>query len=149
MLFVEVSSDLKGKLSKDAVAQLVRQFTWWKSDPSRECESLVFGKDSGTVKPPVNGQPNVLRHCHLIPTDSHKRLAWELQFRRYQEKKASSKRTSDRYLHYVQDGDNRFLLIDIADDPGAHHMLMMTNKEDRNRMNCYAKLAEDFIFGSC
>lgn len=126
---VIVSEMLASKLHPKALEVLVQEFHWWKSDfENREYESLFLGKDSAMIEPTVNGEPYSLMHCHLIPlNDAAKKRIWARDHR------FRKRKTSDRVLFYVQSKD-KFFLIDIADDPGAHELMRMGSPEARDVM---------------
>lgn len=138
---VYVSGSLRSVLSTSEVSDLIAAFAWWKTAESRLYDSPVFGKDSKTLKPTVHGQAYVMSHCHLAPKNSSEDKArWLRDFRR------RARKTSDRVLFYVQDGA-RFFLIDIVDDPGAHEIMRMTDKQGKTFMLKCAEQAEAFLDG--
>lgn len=152
---VIVSARLRSRLAPEDLKSVVLAFRWWKSDPANENRSPVFGKDSANLAPAVNGEKFVLRHCHLIPLCNKIALAqWEKNFARKRRK------TSDRVLFYAQDpifdkpnGENldlqrKFYLIDIADDPGAHELMRMSDAMGKRIMSKIADEAELFLYGA-
>lgn len=138
---VFVSVQLQAALSADELTDLVDEFRWWKCDLQREYESPVFGKDSKLVNPLVNGAQYVISHCHLMPKHDHEaRKRWAREFRR------RARKTSDRVLFYVRDGNN-FYLVDIVDDPGAHEIMRMNDSKGRSFMLKCAEEARTFLDG--
>lgn len=138
---IYVNVELRSSLSTDELIDLIDMFRWWKASPCREYESLFFGKDSKLVRPTVNGVAYVMSHCHLMPkTDSAARDQWSRAFKR------RARKTSDRVLFYVQDGE-QFYLIDIVDDPGAHDIMRMADRQGKAFMLKCAEQAEAFLDG--
>jgi hypothetical protein len=120
---------------------LINAFSWWKEDSSREYLSPFFGKDSALITPTVGGNAYVLRHCHLVPLHSQEALRrWSIEHRR------KSRKTSDRVLIYAQHAD-KYLLIDVVDDPGAHEIMRMSDKRGKSLMQKFAEEANAFLNG--
>ena len=138
---VFIGEELKQRLSGRAAGDLVLAFEWWKSAADLEYESPVFGKDSTLFEPQINGKKYVIGHCHMIPLCDLAALAkWRRDFR------LRTRKTSDRVLFYVQDG-SRYYLIDIADDPGAHDLMRMTDQQGKSFMGRIAAEAARFLDG--
>lgn len=123
------------------LTEFVDLFRQWKSlGPSGEDEFYEFGKDGAYVSPSVNGQKNVLRHVHLVPIiDVQKKADWDKKWERH------SRRTSDRALVYVADGNAKFLLITILPEPSAHAIGKMQTTEHKEMMEFFAEIADQFI----
>lgn len=128
--------------SSDIVRRdLVKAFTWWKQDPSREFESPFFGKDSALIRPSVGGCTYMLRHCHVVPLhNAAEKRRWAIEHKR------RSRKTSDRVLIYVEHRD-QYLLIDVIDDPGAHEIMRMVDQQGKSFMQKCAEEAHAFIYG--
>ena len=136
---VFVSAAFHAYASDQVRADLIQAFKWWKTSPDREFKSPFFAKDSATAKPSVNGKKHLLRHCHLIPLHDAEALAkWVKNLRWH------SRKTSDRVLVYVQRDDDYFL-IDVVDDPGAHQIMRMFDKNGKSFMLSCAQSAEAFL----
>jgi len=136
-----VSQAFRSYASAKVVADLVDAFKWWKESTGREFQSPIFGKDAALFSPKVGGRAYALRHCHLVPlNDANALKAWARSHR------FGSRKVSDRVLIYVQQDDD-FLLIDIVDDPGAHALMRMTDKQGKSFMLKCAEEAEAFFDG--
>lgn len=137
-----VSDELKSALPAAELADLADEFRWWKADPAREYDSPWFGKDSKLLRPTVDGVAYVISHCHLIPKNSTEdRVRWQREFRR------RSRKTSDRVLFYIEDA-GKFFLVDIVDDPGAHEIMRMTDRNGKAFMQKCADQAKTFLSGA-
>lgn len=127
--------------SKQAQDALIFSFKWWKDSPEREFQSPFFGKDGGLIRPKVGGREYALRHCHLVPlADPVAKARWAKAH------KYGSRKTSDRVLIYAQSGDD-YYLIDVVDDPGAHEIMRMLDKQGRSFMQKCAEEADAFLSG--
>lgn len=115
------------------------EFDHWKSIGD-EYSSYLFGKDGAYSRPVVNGQPNTLRHVHLVPlADPVALQRWDKAFQR------GSRKTSDRALVYVSDSYYGNLLLFILDEPTAHEVSLMKTTEHRQLMHQFAAVADKFI----
>lgn len=118
---VRFTSSLKAKLdasSAQVAATIKAEFLQWKANP--QVDHPFFGKDG------FNRGSTKVRHVHLRPTIVKKEREWDVKFT------DQRKRTSDRYLFYVDGGFSQgYLLIDIIDDPGAHKIWDAANKQVR------------------
>lgn len=86
---------------------LKTDFIEWKE--GGDDDSYVFAKDG------LNRGSKYLSHAHMVPSIEAAKAVWDSAWTKYR------KRTSDRFLFYVDGGlAYGFLLLDIADDPGAH-----------------------------
>ena len=111
-------------------AQLLEDFLEWKSS-DEEDSSYFFAKDG------LNRGSKHLAHAHILPTVSADRAAWDFAYERFR------KRTSDRYLFYVDGGFSYgYLLLDIVADPGAHAVW----DTHPNNMKALEAAAEAFFF---
>lgn len=138
---VFVSDALRNYFSAQSSQDLIEAFKWWKEDVGREFKSPFFGKDSGLIRPKVDGRDYALRHCHLIPLNDERALSrWKADFRR------ESRKTSDRVLIYAQD-DEDYYLIDVVDDPGAHQIMRMVDSQGYSFMARCAREASSFLSG--
>lgn len=138
---VHLSNDFKTYASDAARADLIEAFRWWKASSSREFDSPFFGKDCAFVTPTVNGKKYTLWHCHLIPLNNLNALAkWRKDFR------WRSRKTSDRYLIYVRQGDDYFLIA-VLDDPGAHYITSGLGAQGHSFMAKCVWEAEAFLNG--
>lgn len=122
-------------------AGFARKFLLWKADwPKNEYAFELFGKDGAYRSPQVPGQPDGLRHVHLMPLpDSRMYRGWLRAFRH------RSRKTSDRHLVYAATKKGDYLLIFILDEPTAHQVAQMRTSADRRLMNTFCDIAEDFI----
>ena len=81
-------------------AQLLEDFLEWKSS-GEEDSSYFFARDG------LNRGSKHLSHAHILPTVSEDKAAWDFAYERFR------KRTSDRYLFYVDGGlSYGYLLLD-------------------------------------
>lgn len=117
------------------------EFDHWKSlGDNGEYASFLFGKDGAYSSPKVNGDPNTLRHVHLVPlSDPGQLTRWNQAFRR------RSRKTSDRALVYVSDPYCGNLLIYILDEPDAHEVARMGTPKHKTAMLQFAAIADHFI----
>ena len=105
-----------------------------------EYSSPLFGKDGAYGTPFVDGEPNVLRHVHLVPLSDLTALKrWNLDWTR------RARKRSDRHLVYVSDPYYGHLLLWILDEPGSHEIALMDTPEDRKLMLQFAQVAAHFI----
>jgi len=82
-----------------------------------------------------------LRHVHIVPfNDPQARKRWFGAFRRF------GRKTSDRHLVYVADDRGNFGLIYILDEPDAHRIAKMQGAHEREIMNGFALIAENFLW---
>lgn len=140
---VQLTAHLAGQLILariDPVA-FANHFKVWKADwPKNEYESELFGKDGGYITPKVGGVPYLLKHVHLVPVlDRNSRNQW------YKDLFDRSRKTSDRVLVYTERPGPSYLLIDVLDEPDAHHIAKMLSPEDKAHMEGMANVAEAFI----
>ena len=140
---VSITSALSQQLNQanvDPVA-FAQQFALWKADwPKNEYAFELFGKDGAYRAPKVDGSMDVLRHVHIMPVPgSNQHTGWLRAFR------FLSRKTSDRHLVYVQDAHRGFLLIYILDEPTAHAVARMQTREDKELMEKFAIIAENYI----
>lgn len=138
-----IQTDITHKLAQtiDDPSNLIERFSEWKSaGETGENDFYLFGKDGAYTTPQVNGEPYVLRHVHLLPlTDTAQLAKWQRNWQ------TGARRTSNRALVYVQDG-NRFLLIDILPEPIAHEIAQMRTEPAKQLMQLFAKIAEQYIY---
>lgn len=122
-------------------ANFAAEFDRWKSSGERgEYDSPLFGKDGAYSSPPVNGQPNLLRHVHLVPlSDSAQLKVWHVKWRQ------RARKTSDRALVYASDARHGHLLLFILVEPHAHAIAQMRTPEHRATMQGLAAVAGRFI----
>ncbi len=120
---------------------LAAEFDLWKSlGAEGEYSSPLFGKDGAYGTPFVDGEPNVLRHVHLVPLSDLTALKrWNLDWTR------RARKRSDRHLVYVSDPYYGHLLLWILDEPGSHEIALMDTPEDRKLMLQFAQVAAHFI----
>ena len=115
---VLITSLLRSRLAESttlAVEDLISSFAAWKHN--KLTESYYYGKDG------LNRNSTILRHVHLPPcSDEFELQQWDRNWTKYRG------RTSDRYLFYVDRGLDRYLLLYIVDDPGAHTFLSEPNQ---------------------
>ncbi|UBQ55455.1 type II toxin-antitoxin system YafO family toxin [Alysiella filiformis] len=139
ILRVDITANLRTSLRHADV--FISEFRQWKSTgETGENDFYLFGKDGAYTTPQVNGEPYVLRHVHLLPlTDTTQLAKWQRNWQ------TGARRTSNRALVYVQDG-NRFLLIDILNEPFAHEIAQMKTEQHRLIMRNFAKIAEQYIY---
>jgi len=119
-----------------------REFALWKAGwPKNEYSHELFGKDGAYVAPLVDGERYRLRHVHIVPfNDPQARKRWFGAFRRF------GRKTSDRHLVYVADDRGNFGLIYILDEPDAHRIAKMQGAHEREIMNGFALIAENFLW---
>lgn len=114
------------------LARFVERFTQWKQEG--EDSSYFFGKDAYFVK------PDNIKHVHLVPIlDQEALTRWDQNWEN------GSRRTSDRFLLYVED-NQRFLLLAILPEPTAHAFVRMENPQSRSAMTIFSEAAEQFIY---
>jgi Toxin YafO, type II toxin-antitoxin system len=112
---------------------LINYFSEWKQSPTTE--DYYFGKDA------FNRGSKVLRHVHLPPKSSSDGIArWQTCWRQQRN------RTSDRHLFYVDRGLDRYLLIFIVDDPGAHELLAHPTPEQKALLTEFERIASEFYY---
>lgn len=125
------------KIDPTSFAEL---FAKWKTGwPREEYEFELFGKDGAYVNPRVDGAQYVLRHVHLQPPRGRSRRDWDRAFVR------RGRKTSDRHLVYVTDSRRGHLLIFVLEEPYGHSVALMSNKDDKEAMEKFAIVAENFI----
>ena len=118
--------------------QLLADFAEWKAGD--EYAHFFFGKDGAYLAPKINGE-YALMHVHLVPLVDLKNLReWKAAHKR------GSRKTSDRVLVYVTDKRYGHLLIFILDEPIAHRIAKRQTVEDRETMDGFAVVAEEFFF---
>lgn len=117
------------------------EFDHWKSLGARgEYNSYLFGKDGAYSSPTVNGQPNVLRHVHLVPlANLEQKAKWDRAWH------TRGRKVSDKALVYVSDPYHGHLLLFILDEPQAHQIARMQTPEDEELMKAFAVVADRFI----
>lgn len=131
MAIVQITKALENQLlgaGKDPT-DLLDDFSDWKDG----YDVYQFGRDSS------NGKPPFFYHVHLVPVndpDPNKLILWN---KSWSKGWSSQKRTSDRYLLYVDGGRFGFLLVALIEDPGAH-LIWKTG------LGILNKIAEDFEF---
>ena len=132
-------SDYLLKQNKDPRV-IANNFHDWKMKGSPgEYDDPFFGKDGAYRNPLVNGD-YALMHVHIQPQNLHARIKW---FKAHQNR---SVKTSDHVLVYTQNKHKtKFLLISILEEPGAHAIAEMKTAADREIMELFASVAEDFI----
>lgn len=125
-----VAPALREKLTSCGLDPEILQadFIDWKSGD--EDGSYFFARDG------LNRDSKYLAHAHILPTIQDALDKWNSAWSKHR------KRTSDRYLFYV-DGGLLFgyLLLDIVDDPGAHHVW----KSEPARVKALEQAAEQFF----
>jgi mRNA interferase YafO len=139
-MVVKMTKVLKEFLEADGLdSQLfINLFKKWKS--SGEYSSFHFGKDAAYFTPIVNGGKYILRHVHLVPlVDKSQKERWLRAW------KVRGRKTSDRVLVYVSDKKGNFLLIFILSEPNAHEVARMGTKQNKEIMEGFAAIAEEFI----
>ena len=113
---------------------------WKASFPAGEYAAYAFGKDGAYSKPKVNGKANTLMHVHLAPRkDPVARALWDEAWR------LRRRKVSDHVLVYVHDQRHGYLLIYILDEPGAHAIATMEERQDAFLMCQFAAVADRFI----
>jgi len=119
-----------------------QHFESWKAQwPKNEYSFEFFGKDAAYSTPQVHGQPEALRHVHLMPLhDSVELSRWRTAFR------FKRRKTSDRHLVYAQSGTDSYLLIIILDAPTAHEIARMQTSTDRALMQTFCDIADNFVY---
>ncbi|MGN6225531.1 type II toxin-antitoxin system YafO family toxin [Pseudoxanthomonas sp.] len=141
---VKLSNALKAQLLDSGIDSeaFAREFATWKAGwPKGEYNHALFGKDAAYVRPKVGTELYRLRHVHIVPfIDKRARKRWfrAFEFRR--------RKTSDRHLVYVADDRSNFGLIYILDEPDAHRIALMAGEKERQVMEGFAVMAENFIF---
>lgn len=143
MIIVDITQALRQTLLKNNAnpQELLDAFREWKTAGELgEDDFYEFGKDTAYITPKVNDENYVLRHVHLVPLlDKNQLEQWN---KNWQHRRL---RTSDRALVYVQD-NQRFLLIDILPEPFAHKIAQMKTPQDKQLMEIFAKIAEQYIY---
>ncbi|MDK4681094.1 type II toxin-antitoxin system YafO family toxin [Kingella negevensis] len=105
-----------------------------------EFNHYEFSKDGAYIMLKVNGESYILRHVHLVPViNLQDKMRWDRAWQ------MGRKRTSDRALIYVADGDSH-LLIAILDEPTAHQIAKMEMPTDRAIMEQFAQIADKFVY---
>ena len=119
--------------SGHAPQTLVEAFSDWKA--AGEDDHYLFARDA------LNRGSKWLRHVHIVPLNNVEALEhWDAAWSRYR------KRTSDRYLFYVDGGSlYGFLLLHIVDDPGAHRFLSTPTKAEQQLLNVFEHIADKFV----
>lgn len=141
MAVVYLTSQLKDHLQSIGIDpdSFKEEFEWWRQNwPANEYSSELFGKDGAYIQPKVDGKPYSLRHVHLQPIEPAAKSVWEAIARRL------GRKTSDRHPIYFRRDDDAFLLIHILDEPTAHQVALMHTNEDKELMNTFAIIAENF-----
>lgn len=108
---------------------LLEDFKLWKSGDDED-DSYIFARDG------LNRNSKYLAHAHMLPTLEDALNSWNFAWTKHR------KRTSDRYLFYVDGGlVYGYLLLDIVDDPGAHNVW----KNEPSKMAALERAAEQFF----
>lgn len=138
---VNITKALKAALQADHLDEniLLESFQRWKNSQN-EYGSYLFGKDGAYMIPKINGKSYRLRHVHLPPLSTPEQLkVWNKQWQR------RGRKTSDRVLVYVEDGQGNYLLIFILPEPLAHEIAKMQTPAHRQLMENLAAVAAKFL----
>jgi hypothetical protein len=143
---VKTTSELASALTAQALADLIDEFEFYKSQwPESEDKFYYFGKDGGYSFPQLT-ESHQIRHVHLWPSfDSPESKAWESGWARTEKSKKPTRKTSNRALVYAQDG-HQYLLIYILPEPDAHYIAQGLTSETAALMNRFKEICEAFIF---
>jgi Toxin YafO, type II toxin-antitoxin system len=134
-LVAHLSSVLKNDFNLDGVdsSLFIQRFLEWKQ--SSEDDSYFFGKDG------LNRGSSLVRHVHMVPIHlGMDETEWDKNW------KFNRKRTSDRYLFYVDGQQFGYLLLLLVDDPGAHAFLSSSDIEDRKMLSELERWADEFFY---
>lgn len=121
---------------------IIKNFKEWKQSSFH----LFFGVDKPYHDIDVDGEDDILKHVHLIPTNKLEQEKWTAQYEALKRliargKEPRERRTSDRALVYVKHpSKNEYLILDIFPDDKAHDLA-----KNRAVMNKIKKRAEDYI----
>lgn len=141
-MVVKTTKILKAFLEEENLSdvELCARFEAWKKS-SDEYSSYFFGKDGKYTVPTVSGNKYILCHVHIVPMlDKNQLSLWDRAW------KHRKRKTSDRVLVYVSDKKGNFLLIAILEEPNAHKIADMKTQQDKELMDFFAIVAEEFIF---
>lgn len=110
----------------------INDFLDWKSGD--EDDSYYFAKDA------FNLHSEHVRHVHMVPLFEQNSIEkWDANWRKFR------KRTSDRYLFYVDGGHFGYLLLYIVNDPGAHTFLSDPSDAERELLREFERIADNFV----